>query len=347
MTRLSFFSVFVIACIGLRGPDPAAQAIQGELYSRPGPFGVETAEYTWRDSTRLRNVPVKIYMPRGKGPFPVIIFSHGLGSSKDGYEYLGRHWASHGYVSVHPTHYGSDASIVKPGERPFESMARAADDPQSAINRPKDVSFVIDELTSMTLHETPLRNRLALDKIGVAGHSFGAYTVLAVAGQTFIGPLGRAFTLGDRRVKAAVAMSTPANRRASEKAYESIRIPCLHITGTRDESPIGTSTAADRRIPFDNMFVADNYLLILNGGDHMIFSGRRFAPELRKRDERFHELILASSTAFWDAYLRDDEMARSWLADGEFEEDIVGEATFEKKFAAGEAVTTSTLQLKN
>lgn len=63
----------------MRAPDAAAQAIQFELYSTPGPFAVETAQFTWRDRLRHRDVPVKIYMPRGNGPFPAIIFSHGLG----------------------------------------------------------------------------------------------------------------------------------------------------------------------------------------------------------------------------------------------------------------------------
>lgn len=333
MKRIVFVLIAVIFA-AWRAPDGNAQAIQFELYSTPGPFAVETTYFTWRDQLRHRDLPVKIYIPRAKGPFPVIIFSHGLGASRDNYEYLGRHWASHGYVSVHPTHFGSDTSILKPGQRMGEAMARAADDPQNAINRPKDISFVIDELTSMTTHESELHNKLALDKIGVAGHSFGAFTALAVAGQSFIGPLGRVFSLGDKRVKAAVSMSAPATKRSPdvlERMYDSIRIPVFHMTGTHDESPIGTSTAADRRIPFDHMFRADTYLLILNGGDHVIFSGRRLNPRNRDREQRFHELILAGSTAFWEAYLRGDELAKTWLARGEYEKSFGDDATFEKK----------------
>jgi predicted dienelactone hydrolase len=46
----------------------------------------------------------------GPGPFPVIVFSHGLGGSREGYKYLGRHWASYGYVAVHVEHLGSDTA---------------------------------------------------------------------------------------------------------------------------------------------------------------------------------------------------------------------------------------------
>jgi predicted dienelactone hydrolase len=63
---------------------------------------VAIARFDWRDSARDRDVPVKIYYPKDLGgPVPVVIFSHGLGGSREGYEYLGRHWAGCGFVSVH------------------------------------------------------------------------------------------------------------------------------------------------------------------------------------------------------------------------------------------------------
>src|ERR1700722_1072373 len=77
-----------------------------------GPFAVQTVRYDWHDSKRDRDIPVKIYFPKtGEGPFPVIIFSHGLGGSREGYAYLGNHWASHGYISVHVQHLGSDSAV--------------------------------------------------------------------------------------------------------------------------------------------------------------------------------------------------------------------------------------------
>jgi hypothetical protein len=67
-----------------------------------------TFETIWHDATRNRDVPAKIYYPTtAPSKLPVIIFSHGLGGSRTGYSYLGKFWASHGYVSVHLTHVGS------------------------------------------------------------------------------------------------------------------------------------------------------------------------------------------------------------------------------------------------
>jgi predicted dienelactone hydrolase len=86
-------------------------------------YAVEIARYDWYDQKRQRNIPVKIYYPKtGGGLFPVIVFSHGLGGSREGYEYLGQYWASHGYVSVHLQHLGSDTAVWQHAERPMRAM---------------------------------------------------------------------------------------------------------------------------------------------------------------------------------------------------------------------------------
>src|SRR5450432_2590905 len=94
--------------------------------------------FDWNDSARNRAVPVKIYFPTdGSGPFPVIIFSHGLGGTRETYEYLGRQWAANGYVSVHLQHIGTDDSAWRGQDKPMESMKRAIN-LQQAIERAKD-----------------------------------------------------------------------------------------------------------------------------------------------------------------------------------------------------------------
>src|SRR5438270_631022 len=168
------------------GPLSADQTNKSSLeYKKSaGPYAVEVARYDWFDKKRERKVPVKIYFPTtGDGPFPVVVFSHGLGGSREGYEYLGRHWASHGYVSVHVQHLGSDNAVWEnkaPGEI-MENMRASAANLQNATNRPPDVSFAIDQMEKMNREEGPFKKRLDLGRIGVAGHSFGAFTTLAIA----------------------------------------------------------------------------------------------------------------------------------------------------------------------
>jgi predicted dienelactone hydrolase len=295
---------------------------------------VEVVRFDWHDAQRDRNVPVKVYFPKtGDGPFPVIIFSHGLGGTREDYEYLGRHWASHSYVSVHLQHVGSDDAVWREAavSNRLRAMRRAAESPSNAINRPADVSFAIDQLERLNRESSPIQKKLDLDRIGVAGHSFGAFTTLAIAGQVFTPGLNRQSSLADPRVKAAIPMSAPvpANKRRLDEVYAKIKIPCLHMTGTRDASPIADTKPEERRLPFDHSNASAQFLIIFQDGDHMIFSGRERLLA-KEEDAQFQKLICASSTAFWDAYLRGEEEANAWLRD-DFKHVLGSNGTFELK----------------
>ena len=275
---------------------------------------VDTASIEWSDATRNRSVPAKIYfpIPGDAGRSPLIIFSHGLGGSREGYEYLGRQWAANGYVVVHLDHIGSDTDALR-GPRPLQSLRRAAN-LQNAIDRAKDVRFAIDQMASIGEKVPALRDRIAMDHIGVGGHSFGANTAMLVAGQT-VG-FGNAESFADPRVKAVIAMSepTPFDHARLDDDYAAVKIPVFMMTGTEDDSPVGDTKAADRRLPFDHL-KSDASLLILTGGDHMVFSGRLREP--KPTDALQQKLIRFSSTAFWDAYMKSNTAARTWLENGD------------------------------
>ncbi len=301
-----------------------------------GPFEVETVKYDWHDQKRNRDVPAKIYYPKTGGPFPVIIFSHGLGGSRDGYEYLGRHWASHGYVSVHVQHLGSDSAVWRdaPAGEKWQALERSAMNIQNAVERPKDVSFAIDQMKALNAEDGPFKGRVDLERVGVAGHSFGAFTTLAVAGETFPTLDGSGErTAVDPRVKAAIAMSSPvpALKARWDKAFAKIRIPMFHMTGTKDDSPIGSSKAPDRRVPFDKISGADQYLVTFKDGDHMVFSGHLPGQSGGENDALFQSFVLMGATAFWDAYLKDDARAKVWLTTDGFAEVLKDNGKFERK----------------
>jgi len=283
-------------------------------------FRVATATFDWQDTSRNRAVPSKIYYPENKSEkSPVVLFSHGLGGSRDGYEFLGRYWASHGFVSVHVQHLGSDATVWQGSATPGQALRAAATDVQNAADRPVDISFAIDQLTALATKDPTWAARLDLERIGCAGHSFGANTAMLIAGQT----LGvREGVFRDPRVKAVIAMSEPVPRAMPESVFAKVEVPVFHMTGTRDDSPIGETSAAARRIPFDKIDGAKQYLLILRDGDHMVFARPQTPAEAK--------LLQETSTAFWQAYLEDSAGALRWL-DNEFRDELGRQGTFEVK----------------
>ncbi len=294
-----------------------------------GKFSVETTRVEWQDATRKRTVPAKIYYPRNvKGSFPLIVFSHGLGGSRDGYEYVGRHWASHGFLCVHLQHPGSDSGVWRGQSQAMGAMRAAAADPRNALDRAKDVTLGITEVFHLNEREGPLKGLVDTNQVGMAGHSFGSHTTVTVVGQElgFLGTRHR-----DPRIKAAIAMSSPVPARITERSYRGIQVPIYHLTGTKDDSPIGNTPPEQRRIPFDRIQGNDQYLLTLNGGDHMVFSGYSGTKGARENDALFHDLILASTTAFWQAYLKNEAKPRSWLQGGGFQQTLGTNGVWEQK----------------
>lgn len=320
----------------------AATVAQGQVPT----YTVETVSETWVDAARDgREVPVKAYLPvDAQGPRPVIIFSHGLGGTREGYGYLGEFWASHGYVSVHLQHLGSDDAVwrdARLGQR-MSAMRKAIKDVSNSLNRPLDVSFAIDRLETLNDEEgSPWFGRLDLERIGMAGHSYGAFTTMAIAGQAYIGRDGQSRNLADERVDAAIAMSAqaPRNKDHYDESYTEILIPLFVMTGTHDDSVVSPTTPADRRVAFDHTpgpaeGGPDVYLVTFTDGDHMIFSGRPrrgFDPPAGGDDQAFQAHIRRSSLAFWDAYLTGDEASRQWLRGGGFEEELGDTGVFEVK----------------
>jgi predicted dienelactone hydrolase len=135
---------------------------QGE----PGAFGtIETAA--------VANAAVQ----SDRGPFPVVVFSHGSGGLRIQSVFFTVLLASHGYVVVSPDH---------PGNTLVELIRNRAVTPESElaqafVERPIDVSRLLDWLTDLPATD-PLHGALDLERIGIAGHSFGGLTAFRSAG---------------------------------------------------------------------------------------------------------------------------------------------------------------------
>lgn len=282
----------------------------------------ETGVFT--DSKRGRDVPYKIYYPKDlKGAYPIVIFSHGLGGSKEGYEYLGRFLAQNGYLCIHIQHAGSDEEVWKGKTSKAAIMAslrKAVSKPMTAVNRFKDIPFVVDMVEDMNSSSPIFKGHIDLGKIGIAGHSFGAYTVLAASGQQF----GRGWVdFKESRIKAGVALSPnpPKGTKVGDtKIYDGITIPLMHFTGTDDYDQV-TSSDGDfdpktRTIPYQNINRAPQYLVVLDKATHMTFSGSERSEASDPKLDQHLTSVQQGVLAFFDMYLKGDRKQGDWLQNG-------------------------------
>ena len=123
----------------------------------------------------------------GNGPYPLVVFAHGLGASPQEYQELLAAWAAAGYVVAAPLFPLSS------------SQTPGGPDGGDIGNQPGDMSFVIDQvLRASAVPNGPLSGLVDPNEIGAAGHSNGAITTLGLVANS---------CCRDARVKAAVVMA--------------------------------------------------------------------------------------------------------------------------------------------
>jgi dienelactone hydrolase len=303
----------------------------------PGPptHPVEVVNYEWTDVDRKRVVPARIYYPRkGAGPFPVILLTHELGQGRESYEYLGRGWASHGYVVVHLHHLGSDAGVFRlnPGQTKADIAKRIKNlfaDKQLVLTRALDVYFAFDQIEGLAVRDPLLRGRLDLHEMAVAGHGLGAWTALTAAGLGTVSPDNQVTALPDPRVRALLLMSAaPTNGKDNPNlTFAQIHVPCLEfVTGSAAGMP-------GRLGAFDQIHGNDVFRVRFRDGDARSFAGRPAEVSGGEHDRALQEGVRVASTAFFDAYLKHNAAAKRWLAQGGLGQAMASEGTVEVRAA--------------
>lgn len=226
------------------------------------------------------------------GPFPLLVFSHGNSSFRSQSYFLTEHLASRGFIVIAPDHVGNDTST-------YEDDAWIA----SAVERPHDVAAMIDAAETWSDETShPLHGAVDMERVGVAGHSFGGFTVFASAGGVFdmvpvkahcdmLGEDGWnaewAFCdritsarmdeaeacspcdAGDARIDAALAMAPAFAEFFVEGGLEDIDVPVLVMAGTLDD-PWSPAYAQERYV--DRLTHEGSRLWVLDRGSHYSFS---------------------------------------------------------------------------
>ncbi|RMF25177.1 MAG: alpha/beta hydrolase, partial [Cyanobacteria bacterium J083] len=239
---------------------------------------------TLRDKRRNRSFPVELYLPENNNREKLanlIVISHGLGSDRRSFAYLAQHLASHGFAVAVPEHPGSNAAQV---EALFTGKSKQIP-PRELIDRPLDIKYLLDEL------ERNYKEQINVKEVGIIGQSFGAYTVLAVAGaelnysnlQAGCQNLADTYNISlllqcailneppypgklrDERIVAAIAINPLASTIFGKEGLNKIKIPVMLVAGSADAV---TPALAEQIIPFTWLNTADKYLALLGGGTH-------------------------------------------------------------------------------
>lgn len=252
------------------------QAALVEANLLPQPSAYEIKYFQWVDRDRQREVLAKLYLPPASSrrePVPLVIFSHGMGGSREGYSYLGANWAARGYASLHVQHAGSDSSLWSGNPINMVSRLQSAANETEAVNRVRDLGFALDAV----LADPQLAGVIDPARILAAGHSYGANTALLAAGAEFSRPQGN-LTYRDSRVLGAVIISAPPfhGETDPESVVRTIGIPTLHITATGDEIKIPgyLSDYQDRLRVFNATGGTRKTLVAFRDGSHSMFTDR-------------------------------------------------------------------------
>ncbi len=280
------------------------------------------------DARRGKDLPLLIRYPKpasdgraGDAKLPVVVFSHGMGGSREAFGPLSEHWASRGYAVIHCTHDDSVQLRRSKGEKlTLDSFMQRGVSQVDPVGRVDDIKLILDSLADIeqkipALRDAKGRGRLDRERIGMAGHSAGALTTQMIAGaQTRLGRAAGAKGFADERIKAFMPISPQGVGRLGmgEGAWKDIKIPMLTVTGSEDTVAFTTETPESRKHPFEySAALGNKYLLWIEGARHGSFQaapgqGDALLPMTGR-------VMREVTTAFWDGWLRGDENAARWL----------------------------------
>ncbi|MDB9448101.1 alpha/beta hydrolase [Anabaena sp. CS-542/02] len=282
-----------------------------------GKNAVEQQTLILQDRERNRSIPVDIYSSQSYTPVPLVVISHGFGANRQFLSYLAHHLASHGITVAAIEHPGSNSVAISRAEN-YMNLAQLLPATEF-IERPKDVSFLLNELEKLNTQSGQLQGKLNTNQVTVIGHSLGGYTALAlVGGEVNLKELQQfcrtslsfgespgdwlqcaaaslkenKLDLQDRRVQSAIALNPLVGRLFGTNGLTKIANPVLILAGTED---VLTPALTHQIRPF-NQLQGSKYLLTAIGGTHLSIHDPAYpmsgATEIvrEKRGEETHSL---------------------------------------------------------
>lgn len=257
-----------------------------------------------------RPVPVRVVYPDGAGPWPLILFSHGMFASNDAYMPILAHWAARGYAVVAPDHLDARGRWQPKRNEDVEVLA---------ASRAADLALVMDSLPRIEAAVPALAGRLAPPPWVGAGHSMGTYVAMLEGGLETRNPQTGAVTAHrDRRIGFVVMSSDPGKMALMpEDLWLGAAVPTFMTTGTKDYGTAGKGRRPTdytvERLTGEGAPPGTRYRVLIEGGDHYYGGLVHRAPKDVTPDPEALGIYLSLSTAFLDAWVKNDAAARRYL----------------------------------
>lgn len=311
----------------------------------PGKFRYSTQVKKLRDSSRQREFIVVLYLPEVANgeQIPVVVISNGIGTKIDRYDYLAQHLASHGFAVAIPQHPDSDDLQQQAF---FQGLSSQMFKSTAYINRPLDVTYMLDELER--LNSSEFKGQLNLQQVGLFGNSFGGDTALALAGAQMnfeqlkkdcnpkqnlvklsllvqchaLEIPEKTYDFRDKRIKAVSVLFPGSSSLYGESGLSKINIPVLWGAVTED---IFSPLLLEQAPAFSWLKTKDKYLVVASKIDHLYLNfsalsniaspDENVADNITiKEPEVAKSYLKALNLAFFRLHLANDSSYRPFLS---------------------------------
>lgn len=295
-----------------------------------GPQVVNERSQTFVDLARQRTLRADIYWSQQtQTQAPLVVMIHGLGGNENALAYLARHLTSHGMTVVTLKH-PDNAALARDGSQ-FTLGGELYLPAQEFLERPKDVSFLLNQLAKLNRQPGPWQGKFNTQQVTVAGASLGGTTGLTLAGGEFdldslrstceiIDPIGRDLgdwtlcnatvlpgrhlRLRDRRIAQVIAINPVIGDLFGSIGLSEVEVPVLMISSTED---VIAPAITNHLEPFRKL-TAPKYLLTAIGATHLsindmdnVQNNKRFRvvqENVGRQNKRLQQLFRGVSLAF-------------------------------------------------
>jgi predicted dienelactone hydrolase len=272
-------------------PQPKNRASSNAVTSsKPQKWRKETLSLL--DPQRQRRIIADLYQSDSQKPAPLLVISPGLTSNRSAAVFieLAEHLASQGFTVAVIEHPNSNTQQL---ENLLQGLAREVMEPSEFIDRPRDISYLLDELTRRN-QSAQWRDRIDLNRIGVMGHSLGGYTAFALVGaeinfanlRQICAPRKfdlaaanvslilqcealklpeKTYHLRDHRIQSAFVFNPIGSAVFGEVGLRQVNKPVFIVSGSKDEL---APPLLEQLCPFTWLNNSPKYLAMIQGGTH-------------------------------------------------------------------------------